>query len=91
MMSEIGRIAWQRWTIVGEVYGDFQARLFAALFYFTIFVPFALGVRLLSDPLRLRGTKKKRLRGTKKKKRKNGSWLHRAPVGNTLDDARRQF
>jgi hypothetical protein len=83
MMSEIGRIAWQRWTIVGEVYGDFQARLFAALFYFTIFVPFALGVRLLSDPLRLRGTKKK--------KRKNGSWLHRAPVGNTLDDARRQF
>jgi hypothetical protein len=77
MMSEIGRIAWQRWTIVGEVYGDFQARLFAVLFYFTIFVPFALGVRLLSDPLRLRSG--------------HGAWLNRDAVGSKLDDARRQF
>ncbi len=76
-MSEIGRLAWERWKIVGEVYGDFQGRLFAVLFYFTIFVPFALGVRLLSDPLRLR--------------RLSGEWLKRSAVGSSLDEARRQF
>jgi hypothetical protein len=76
-MSKIRRLAWKRWTIIGEVYGDFQARLFATLFYFTILVPFAAGVRLTRDPLHLRDT--------------NRAWLKRAPVGNTLDDARRQF
>ncbi len=79
-MSDIGRRAWKRWTIVGEVYGDFQARLFATLFYFTILVPFAAGVRLTRDPLRLHGSKGK-----------DSGWLKRAPVGSTLDDARRQF
>ena len=53
-MRELTRIAWDRWKIIGEVFGDFQGRLFAVLFYFTLFVPFALGVRLLSDPLHLR-------------------------------------
>ena len=76
-MSEIGRRAWKRWTIVGEMFGDFQAHLFATLFYFTILVPFAVVMRLTRDPLHLRGT--------------NSAWLKRAPVGNKLDDARRQF
>lgn len=76
-MSEITRIAWERWKIIGEVFGDFQGRLFAVLFYFTLFVPFALGVRLLSDPLRLRAASRQ--------------WLDRGPVGNSLDDARKQF
>jgi hypothetical protein len=77
-MSNIGRLAWKRWTIIGEVYGDFQARLFATLFYFTIFVLFAGLIRLMRrDPLHLRGA--------------NRAWLKRDPVGNTLDDARRQF
>ena len=76
-MSKIGRLAWKRWTIIGEVYGDFQARLFATLFYFTILVPFAAGVRLTRDPLHLGGT--------------NRAWLKRDPVSTTLDDARRQF
>jgi hypothetical protein len=76
-MTNIRRLAWKRWTIIGEVYGDFQARFFATLFYFTILVPFAAGVRLTRDPLHLRGTDR--------------AWLERAPVGNTLDEARRQF
>jgi hypothetical protein len=88
-MSKTGRLAWKRWTIIGEVYGDFQARLFATIFYFTILVPFAVGVRLTRDPLRLDGTKGKR--GTEKAKGAIGAWLQRAPVGSTLDDARRQF
>jgi hypothetical protein len=77
MLSDIGRAAWNRWKIIGGVYGDFQARLFAVLFYFTLFVPFALGVRLFGDPLSIRKLPKK--------------WLDRVPVGSTVDEARRQF
>jgi hypothetical protein len=77
MVSEILRIAWSRWKVIGEAFNDFLARLIAVLFYFTIFAPFALGVRLLSDPLRIRKSVK--------------AWHDRAPVGNSLDDARRQF
>lgn len=77
MLANIGRRAWRRWTIIGEVYGDFQARLFAVLFYFTIFAPFALVARLFSDPLRIR--------------RIEPTWVARAPVGSTLEDAKRQF
>jgi hypothetical protein len=77
MLSDIGRVAWNRWRIIGDVYGNFQARLFAVLFYFTLFVPFALGVRLLGDPMNVRKLPKK--------------WLDRVPVGDTLDEARRQF
>lgn len=76
-MTAIARIAWERWKIIGEVYGDFQARLFAVLFYFTIFVPFALGVRLLSDPLHIR--------------KPSTQWIPRNPVGHTVEDAQRQF
>jgi hypothetical protein len=77
MVTDIGRVAWNRWKIIGEVYGDFQARLFAVLFYFTLFVPFALGVRLLGDPLSIRRLPRK--------------WLDRVSVGSTVDEARRQF
>jgi len=77
MLSGLLRVAWDRWKIIGDVYGDFQARFFAVLFYFTLFVPFALGVRLLSDPLSIRQLPKK--------------WLDRVPVGSTVDEARRQF
>ncbi len=76
-MGELIRAAWDRWKIIGEVYGDFQGRLFAVLFYFTIFVPFAAGVRLLSDPLHLR--------------RASRRWLERSPVISTLEEARKQF
>jgi hypothetical protein len=77
MLSDISRVAWKRWRIIGDAYGDFQARLFAVLFYFTLFVPFALGVRLFGDPLNVRKLPQK--------------WLDRVPVGSTLDEARRQF
>jgi hypothetical protein len=77
MSLNIFQAAWNRWKIIGEIYGDFQGRLFAVLFYFTIFAPFALGVRLLGDPLHIR--------------KSTTRWIDRPTVGNTLDDARRQF
>ncbi len=77
MLAKIGQLAWKRWTIIGEVYGDFQARLIAVLFYFTIFAPFALIARLSSDPLHLRQINKR--------------WIERPPVSSTVEDAQRQF
>lgn len=77
MLTQIGQLAWSRWKIIGEVFGDFQARLFAVVFYFTIFAPFALAARLFSDPLRIRTL--------------DAKWLDRSPVASTLEDARRQF
>ncbi len=73
---QILRIAWDRWKIIGHINGDYIGRLTVVLFYYTIFALFALGARLLSDPLKL--------------KRKPG-WLDRTPVGARLDDARSQF
>ena len=77
MWTELRQTAWKRWGIIGKAYGDFQARAFVVLFYFSLFVPFALAVRWLSDPLRLR--------------KLPAHWLDKAPVGRTLDEARRQF
>ena len=44
---------WRRWTVIAHRIGEVQARLLLSVFYFVIVAPFALGLRLLSDPLRL--------------------------------------
>jgi uncharacterized membrane protein len=46
--------AWQRWTVIARVIGNFQARVLLSLFYFVVVPPFALLVKLAKDPLRLR-------------------------------------
>jgi hypothetical protein len=69
--------AWERWKILNEILGDYHARAITTLFYFTLFVPFALGVRLLADPLHIKG--------------KPAQWLPKPPVPTSLEDARRQF
>ena len=76
-MKEIAGRAWQRWQIIGRVNGDYLARLLVNGFYFTVMVPFALGVRLFSDPLKLKKTTPK--------------WKSRKEVGSSLTDARGQF
>lgn len=42
---------WQGWKRVAKIIGDFQARILLTVFYFFIFGPFALAVRLFRDPL----------------------------------------
>jgi hypothetical protein len=73
------RRVWEVWKRFGRFIGDIVARIALTLFYFTIFVPFGLGVRLLSDPL-----------GTKRRSR-SSLWLSRRTTDSTLQDARRQF
>jgi len=55
MKPPLWRRAWERWKIIAHVIGNFQARLLLSLFYFLIVPPFALIVRLMKDPLSLRG------------------------------------
>ncbi len=73
------RSLWQRWRRVGQVIGDIVGHVFLSLFYFTVLVPFALGVRLFSDPL------------DKGKRPRERGWAHRQTRDRTLDDARRQY
>ena len=75
-MGEILRIAWDRFKIITALISDAEGRLVAMLFYYTVFVPFALGLRLFGDPLRQRD--------------KTPSWVERQPVPTDLDSARRQ-
>ena len=45
---------WQGWKAFGHFLGNMVARVVLTVFYFTIFVPFGLGVRLFSDPLHIK-------------------------------------
>ena len=77
-MNSILRAAWDRWQIIAKINGDYVARLIVNAFYFTILVPFAIGLKIFSDPLEL-------------KRSVSLHWKERKPVGATLDDARSQF
>ena len=69
----------EKWKQIGQVIGDFIARIVLSLFYFTIFVPFALGIRLFGNPLGVKG------------KRNLARWIDRKTRDLVLDDGRRQF
>ena len=45
---------WEGWKRFGQWIGDMLARVVLTVFYFTIFVPFGLGVRFFSDPLAIK-------------------------------------
>ncbi len=71
------RAAWHRWKRLAEKIGHFQAKLLFGLLYFLIVTPFALGVKLFSDPLGL--------------KQASPSWRNVSRQTLTLEDARKQF
>jgi hypothetical protein len=70
---------WAGWQRIGQFIGDFIARVVLSLFYFTLFVPFGIGVRLFGDPLDLKARARRSL------------WVDRPARDLALDDARRQF
>ncbi|TAJ99400.1 hypothetical protein EPO44_10550 [bacterium] len=45
---------WEWWKRVGKRIADIQARVLLTLFYFVVFSPFAIAVRLWSDPLTIK-------------------------------------
>jgi len=72
------RKVWQAWKRIGQFIGDQVGRLVLTIFYFTLFVPFALGVRLFRDPMEIGPNVR-------------AKWLERTTHDLTLDDSRRLF
>lgn len=70
---------WHLWKRIGRLIGDFIGRVVLTVFYFTVLVPFGLGVRLFSDSLRLKETGNP------------SHWLERETRDRALSDAERQF
>ena len=71
------KLIWKKWRAFGQVMGDFVARIFMTVFYFTVAAPFGIGVRLLKDPLHL--------------KSKEVAWLKREEREETIETARRLY
>ena len=72
------RKVWQIWKRIGQIIGDAVGRVVLTIFYFTLFVPFGLGVRFFGDPLALRA-------------RGRSNWLQRTTKDLTLEDTRRLY
>ena len=70
------RKVWNAWVKIGQVIGDFIGRLFLALLYFTIVVPFGLISRFFSDPMQIKGDG-------------NPEWVTRDEPESTIEEARR--
>jgi hypothetical protein len=73
-----GKKFWEGWKGFGHFIGNLIARLVLTIFYFTVFVPFGLGVRLFSDPLHL-------------KQRPSAFWRSRQTGDQNLKEVSRQF
>jgi hypothetical protein len=73
------RRLWVGWKSIAHKIGTFQSRVLLTGFYFLILAPFGLGVRLLSDPLRL-------------KRQHHSHWLGKEnATADSREHARRQF
>jgi hypothetical protein len=67
---------WHVWRRFGQFLNDWVARVILSIFYFTIFMPFGLGVRLLLDPLTL-------------KPGHSANWQKRVTTDLALDDGKK--
>ena len=74
-MSNLYQI-WRIWKRIGQIIGNWIAGIVLTAFYFTIFAPFGLGIRLWSDPLAI-------------KYQHQVQWLECTTRDPTLDEARR--
>jgi len=72
------RKVWEAWKRFGQFIGDMIGRVVLTVFYFTLFVPFALGVRFFGDPLAMRPSSRVK-------------WVERTTHDLTLEDSRRLF
>lgn len=73
------RKLWQSWGNFSKRMSDFQSRIVLSLFFFVVVSPFALAVKMFSDPLRIR------YQGNK------SHWLLRMRTEISLEQFRRQF
>jgi hypothetical protein len=69
---------WHGWKAFGQFMGDWVARVVLTIFYFTVLVPFGIGVRLFGDPLHI-------------KSHPSEFWIKRSTGDQELQEVRRQF
>jgi hypothetical protein len=69
---------WTGWKAFGQFMGDWLARVVLTIFYFTVLVPFGIGVRLFGDPLHI-------------KTHPSEFWQKRTTGDQELQEVRRQF
>ena len=69
---------WQGWKAFGQFLGDWLARVVLTIFYFSILVPFGVGVRLFGDPLHIKSIP-------------DQLWRSRQTGDQTLEETMRQF
>jgi len=67
------------WKVFATKLGNYQGRLMFAFFYFVVVTPFGIGVRLFSDPLKV------------KQSGRITCWLERSSVKHDLEAGREQF
>lgn len=72
------RKLWEGWKAFGRMIGNFLARIVLTIFYFTVFVPFGIGVSLFSDPLHVKTSPDK-------------LWRPRTTGDQKLEEVLRQF
>jgi hypothetical protein len=68
---------WGAWKRFGQFMGTILAQVVLTIFYFTLFVPYAVGMTWLSDPLHIR--------------QPEPVWSKRDAGDSTIEAARRQF
>lgn len=69
---------WTHWKAFGHFLGDWLGRVVLTIFYFTVFVPFGIGVRLFGDPLKI-------------KSQPDELWRPRTTGDQNLQEVTRQF
>jgi hypothetical protein len=69
---------WHGWKAFGQFLGDWLARVVLTVFYFSVFIPFGVGVRLFADPLQV-------------KKQPDKLWRPRLTGDQTLEETMRQY
>ena len=48
------KIVWKRWQQFGQLIGDLFARIVLTILFFTVLMPFCIGIRLFGDPLKMK-------------------------------------
>jgi hypothetical protein len=53
-MKQVFTMLFARWKVIAHKIGEFQSRLLLSFFYFVFFAPFAVGLKMFSDPLQIK-------------------------------------
>ena len=70
---------WQIWNNFSKRMGSFQSRIILSLFFFIFVSPFAIAVKIFSDPLNIKHQSSK------------SHWLTKKEIKTDLEQSRRQF